>query len=60
MHVEVGDWVRFSQHGRLVTGVVEYIGEEDEHGGTHLSTDVGATWSKYILEVRHPAKEEGA
>lgn len=52
MNVKVGDWIRFYQEGRIVTGVVQYVSEATGQYGDQVSTDIGSVLSDYILEVR--------
>ena len=49
--IEVGDWVRFYQNGKLVIGQVEYIREGKFTGEKEYHTDIGRT--THILEYRH-------
>jgi hypothetical protein len=51
--IKVGDWVRFYSNGKLVIGVVNYIGRESTRGDIEVMTDIGAIDSESILEARH-------
>ena len=47
----LGDWVRFYQNGRLVTGVVEYISLTMTYK-REVHTDIGTVLLEDILETR--------
>jgi hypothetical protein len=60
--IEVGDWVRFYNNGKLVIGQVEYVVKEriptlnsfdtPAKAGFDVKTDIGSVNSCYVLEVR--------
>lgn len=52
MTIQVGDWVRFYQNGKLVIGVVEYVMKSDVLGDIELHTDQGTTDPESVLETR--------
>ena len=51
-NIKVGDWVRFYREGKLVIGVVQYIGHKDCLGNKEISTDNGVVREDYIKEIR--------
>lgn len=52
--IEVGDWVRFYNGGRLVIGKVEYVNTNNSLPGFDVKTDIGSVGSEYVVEVRKP------
>ena len=50
MKVEIGDWVRFYNGGKLVIGVVEYVRKKVIH--VEYCTDAGTVHEDSVLEVR--------
>lgn len=53
-NIEVGDWIRFYQEGRLVIGVVEYI-TYDRLKHPQYNTDQGVTTN--FVEIRRNEEE---
>ena len=54
MKIEVGDWVRFYQNGKMIIGRGEYLRYSAILGGTEACTDQGAVDVESVLEVRRP------
>lgn len=54
MTIKIGDWIRFYQNGRLVIGVVQYVGRNWE--GDFADTDVGRVAFRNVKEVRSGAE----
>lgn len=50
--VQVGDWVRFYQNGKLVIGSVQYVKKKQFDSDYEICTDVGSVSSDYVEEVR--------
>lgn len=55
MNIEIGDWIRFRQNGRLVIGLVEYIGPRASWDSTKIyRTQEGEVCAEQVLERRAP------
>jgi hypothetical protein len=55
--IQINDWVRFYQNGKLVIGLVQYT-RKNILGHTELLTDVGSVCDNAVLEYRSPTREK--
>lgn len=56
MTIEVGDWVRFYNGGRLVLAIVQYVRKEKHYPNKdEACTDICPVPFDQIIEVRRPS-----
>ena len=53
MSIDVGDWVRFYQGGKLVIGVVQYVRSSHlDSSNPVIHTDIGTVTASVVTEAR--------